>query len=287
MSHYAVLVIGEDVEGQLAKFDESLEMDKYVKKTKEEIIKETRKEIEDYRDGTYAEFLKDKVKYKSECNKPEHINYLENEFPLRLTWSDEEVYKHGIRWYEPEDIGPNGEVYSTRNPLSKWDWWTIGGRYRDRFVMKKGESLARYVGSLYAESEEGSGDSAKKGDIDWSKTHQVKEDYDAAIRFWEMKIEGSEPLNEKETETLKWDWYKPEYYIGKYKTKETYATAMSNFTMWAIVIDGVWYEKGSMGWWGMSSETTDEGLDWELNFYDRFIKDLPDDTLLTVVDCHI
>jgi hypothetical protein len=42
-----------------------------------------------------------------------------------------------------------------------------------------------------------------------------------------------------------------------------------------------------MGWWAMSSETNDEAVDWEMNFFDRFIKDLPEDTLLTVVDCHI
>ena len=42
-----------------------------------------------------------------------------------------------------------------------------------------------------------------------------------------------------------------------------------------------------LGWWGMSSETNEGGLNWELNFYDKFIKDLSDDTLLTIVDCHI
>jgi len=57
--------------------------------------------------------------------------------------------------------------------------------------------------------------------------------------------------------------------------------------MWAIVKDGVWYEKGSMGWFGMSGESDDEALDWEMNMFDRFIKDLPEETRLTVVDCHI
>jgi hypothetical protein len=44
---------------------------------------------------------------------------------------------------------------------------------------------------------------------------------------------------------------------------------------------------GWMGFWAMSNETDDEALDWELNMFDRFIKDLPVDTRITVVDCHI
>ena len=42
-----------------------------------------------------------------------------------------------------------------------------------------------------------------------------------------------------------------------------------------------------MGWWAMSNETNDEAVDWDLNFFDRFIKNLSEDTLITVVDCHI
>ena len=71
------------------------------------------------------------------------------------------------------------------------------------------------------------------------------------------------------------------------KNKETYAKCMSNFTMWAVVKDGVWYEKGEMGMFACSGETHDEAVTWEMNFYDTFIKDLSEDTLITVVDCHI
>ena len=42
-----------------------------------------------------------------------------------------------------------------------------------------------------------------------------------------------------------------------------------------------------MGWFGMSSETPEEGKQYEMSFYDNFIKDLPEDAFLCVVDCHI
>ena len=49
MSHFAVLVIGDNIDEQLAKFDENLETPRYVKYTKEQLIAEKRKEIEDYK----------------------------------------------------------------------------------------------------------------------------------------------------------------------------------------------------------------------------------------------
>lgn len=137
MSHFTVLVIGPDPEEQLKPFDETLEMDRYVQNTKAEIIEKGRKEIEDYKNTTYAEFLNDQQAYAKDHSK-EHVAFLENEFPKKLTWSDEEVYQDGIRWYEPEDIGPDGEVYSTSNPNSKWDWYTLGGRWQGFFKCKKG-----------------------------------------------------------------------------------------------------------------------------------------------------
>lgn len=293
MSHFAVLVIGENVEEQLARFDENLEMPRYVEYTKEQLIEKEKERIQQYKNGTYAKFLKDPEKYKAENNNKNHIKYLEEEFPKKLEWTDEEMYQNEIKYYEEDQITPDGGVYSTYNPESKWDWWVVGGRYRDRLVLKpgvtgdKGKTMTPYVGTLYAASVDGRCDIAHKGDIDWDKMHLTEERFDKACRFWEMKVEGAEPITEEEKEEMKWDWYKPEFYSERYKDKSTFAQCEASFTMWAVVKNGEWYEKGDMGWWGASDETHDEAVDWEKNFYDRFIKDLPDDTLLTVVDCHI
>jgi len=58
------------------------------------------------------------------------------------------------------------------------------------------------------------------------------------------------------------------------------------FQTFAVVTeDGKWHEKGSMGWFGcVSDEKGPE--DWTGQFYDLF-QSLPDDTLLSVFDCHI
>lgn len=53
----------------------------------------------------------------------------------------------------------------------------------------------------------------------------------------------------------------------------------------AVVKDGKWYEKGQMGWWAIVSNKKDDSV-W-LNEFNTLLDGLPDDTILTVVDCHI
>jgi hypothetical protein len=296
MSHFAVLVIGNDIEEQLAKFDEQIEMPKYVKYTKEQLIAEEKQSIEEYKNGTYAEYLADPIGYAIACNDNEnHLKYVSEDFPKKLTMTDEEIYQQAIKYYEEEDLGPDGEVYSTYNPDSKWDWYEVGGRYAGRIAVKDGveidepnfswgwqeEDKEKVIANGYRT------DSAYVKDIDFSKMHRTEEDYKEALRYWELIVEGVKPKNKKEEEMVKYNWYKPEYFINRYKTKEKYAECNSSFSMWAVVKDGVWYEKGKMGMFAMSDETDDEAVDWEMNFFDRFIKVLSEDTLITVVDCHI
>ena len=297
MSHFAVLVIGNDIEEQLAKFDEQIQMPKYVKNTKEQLIAEEKQSIEEYKNGTYAEYLADPIGYAIACNDNEnHLKYVSEDFPKKLEMTDEEIYQNAIKYYEEEDLGPDGEVYSTYNPDSKWDWYEVGGRYAGRIALKENVEGYPTPNFSWGWSEEDKESVMKGGsmvdeaylrDIDFSKMHRTEEDYKEALRYWELIVEGIKPKNKKEEEMVKYNWYKPEYYTERYKDKETYAKCNSSFSMWAVVKDGVWYEKGQMGWWAMSNETHDEAVDWEMNFFDRFIKDLPEDTLITVVDCHI
>lgn len=53
----------------------------------------------------------------------------------------------------------------------------------------------------------------------------------------------------------------------------------------ALVKDSIWYEKGEMGWWGMVSNEKKPD-EWAAQFRALF-DSLPDDALLTMVDCHI
>lgn len=66
---------------------------------------------------------------------------------------------------------------------------------------------------------------------------------------------------------------------------EAWVESAPPLTAFAMVIDGVWYESGEMGWWGMVSAEKKPD-DWELEFKRR-LNLIPDDYLLTILDCHI
>lgn len=225
MSHFTVMVIGENPEDQLAPYDERLVVPRYVKATKSELIEEARKKIIDYRDSTYAEFIADPEAYKKATINKGHIDYLENEFPKNLLWNDEDLYTYAIRYYSNGDIGINGEVYSEYNPNSKWDWYSLGGRWSGLIKLKDGAK--GITGTSGAFGNTPGIDQARKCDIE--NLHDLK--------------------------------------------------------TFAVVKDGKWYERGEMGWFALvSNEKPDDQWDKE---FKKLIEGLPDDTLISIYDCHI
>lgn len=56
-------------------------------------------------------------------------------------------------------------------------------------------------------------------------------------------------------------------------------------TTYAVLNDGEWIGKGEMGWFGMSSGDMDQS-EWNKKVTEM-IEALPDDTLLSMYDCHI
>ena len=60
---------------------------------------------------------------------------------------------------------------------------------------------------------------------------------------------------------------------------------MEAFPTFAVVKDGKWYEKGKMGWWAMVADEKDQHT-WEEEFK-KLLAEVDDDTLISIVDCHI
>lgn len=287
MSHFSVAVFtkpnGKTVEELLAPYNENIEYEPYIQYTKEQAIAKVRKEIEDYKNGTYAKYLADPKKYEEEHNNERHLNYLKNEFPKQLTWTDEECYQDKAKYYDEDMIDADGNLLSTYNPNSKWDWYSIGGRFPGKLKANNGK---HGEGSAFNNNPmvDGEFDSARVGDIDWSMD---MDEYNKAIRYWEVVVE-KQPLREDENKDDFINWYKDGYYEEYYRDKETYAKIFASFGTYAVVTpDGIWHEKGQMGYWGISSETGDESLDWDLYYKERFIDAADPDWTITIVDCHI
>lgn len=193
----------------------------------------------------------------------------------------------------------NGNHLTTYNPDSKWDWYSIGGRWRNLLLTRKDnedvisetclEDLLNKGINLSKNAPEGYKwvDGAKIKDIDFKKAIEFKNDYEKAIRFWELYVEGQEPKTEEEKNLIKWEVYKREYYVERYETKENYAKIQSTFTTWALVDETGWHEKGKMGWFAMADDTKDSELLFIEKFTETIQKSENQDKYLIIVDCHI
>jgi hypothetical protein len=295
MSHFTVLVIGKNQENQLEKFDENLEVERYVRYTKQQLIDRAKKYREDYKNTTYAEYLADPAKYALECRNEGHLNYVREVFPKELLMSDEELYLKEVSDYE--DIGENGEVYSTLNPNAKWDWYEEGGRWAGYFKTADGPKDQTTKGEvLFAQMREEAIADAEK---EWMKANVIFAGIPVNETWDEIKARCKFP-----TEARDLYWSQPRCVAWKQSdainqfswdaSPDDYLMPLNEFCQnaanqvcvpFALVKDGEWQQKGEMGWFGCS---TDEMTQAEWNKKVTEILDaLPDDELLTLIDCHI
>jgi hypothetical protein len=202
MTHFPVGVILKDInelESVLEKYNENKEVEEYISKSREAMIEE-QKEMAIKRGETLTE---------------------------------EEAIEKARAWNNGEKFDFDGNLLSTYNPDSKYDYYVIGGRYKN-WLKKKTGGLCDY---------------AKIKDIDFSLD---KEEYDKGIRFWEIVVEKSALRENEEQPFTMWN---DNYYLEKYKTKETYAEDRASVIPYALVVNGEWHEKGKMGWWAVSDAT--------------------------------
>lgn len=290
MSHFSVAVFtepnGKTIDELLAPYYEGIEMEPYIQYTRQQAIDAVRKEIKDYMESNmYKEYLKDPIKYKEECSKYGnniHFDHIST-YHERLNWTDEQCYEKKKSWFDEDMIDEEGNLLSTYNPNSKWDWYSIGGRFPGKLKSKNGK---HGEGSAFRSNPRINGefDSARVGDIDFSMDMDA---YNRAIRYWEVVVE-KQPLTKYENEKDFFNYYRDSFYEEYYRDKETYAKICASCNTYAVVTpDGKWHQKGEMGWFGASSETGEESLDWDLNYKERFLDTADPDWTLTIVDCHI
>lgn len=266
MSHFSVAVFteqnGKSLKELLEPYYEGLEVESYVYKTRDDIIKEGLE---------YKDYIKEGKRELSEYNQD-----------IYNAKDTESLFKAVCEYFEykPDE---NGDVWTTYNPNSKWDWYSIGGRFPGKLKSKNGK---HGEGSAFHSNPKINGefDSAKIGDIDFSMDMKI---YNKAIRYWEVVVE-KQPLKDGENSDDFFNFYREGYLEEYYRDKETYAKINASVTTYAVVTpDGIWHEKGEMGWFGCSSETADESLDWDLHYKERFIDSADPEWTLTIVDCHI
>lgn len=208
MSHFTVYVFQDkdspSIGEMLAPYDEGLELEKpVISMTKADAIAKCRKDIEYTNNGCYKEYLENPEEYEKKWGyNKNHINFLKNDFPKRLKWTDEECYEYEKSFYEKDMIDEEGNLLTTDNPNSKWDWYQLGGRYSGDIKTKNGlETDKTTVGDIdfdntvtpYAFVTTG-GEWVERGQMGWfglSSNDKDEDDWDKQFRDY-VKSLGSD-----------------------------------------------------------------------------------------------
>lgn len=326
MSHFTVMVIGNDPENQLEPFWELDLSPEDMKNDPRAVFTDT---TEEYRE----QYLTKKAhmislpggermypwseEYKKWCadrgllegrepfkttpkNLPEGVTRIEVPF-TELFDSFEKFVKE---WHSEKLVDGHCGYY--HNPNAKWDWHQLGGRWTGFFKLKSpGFGKTGTPGIMTERPKKGYADQALKRDIDFEGMfkEEVKRQMDLYYKFhaaingrpfpiWDEVREKYADIDEARKAYHSNPAVKAVAAAGFHFDYDNYLKSEEDFrksaegdavSTFAVLKDGKWYEKGSMGWWGIVSDKKDN---WSEEFR-KLLDSIPDDTLLSVYDCHI
>ena len=222
-----------------------------------------------------------------------------------------------------DEAGNVIRIIDRTNPNAHWDWFQVGGRWNGFFKLKPqtkhmtalGRPGLQTMNHDYKPPERGRADVCRKGDIDidgmrnevgeraageydkytamtggcslfitWKET-QEKNTVDGKVDWEKARTEyNDQPVVKAlraDRDAMWWDLEDFQCSREEY-IEHARAGALRTF---AVVKDSLWFERGRMGWWGCVHDEKDDN-EWTKQF-SELIDSLPDDTLLTVADCHI
>jgi hypothetical protein len=334
MSHFTVLVVGDDIEKQLQPFHEfecTGVDDEHVRD-----VDET-DEVREYmaRGNSLADALEyfglkavreERLKEDLDLVGPHKYGYAVVRASTR--WSASSI-EHALSGYLFEQGAAESQVRAAAeaaaevlsddelvrvvrrtNPDKKWDWYQVGGRWSGMLLLKPGAvGECGEPGVMGSRHKNEGVDSALKRDVDfesmqqraaesagdrWLRAHEI-----IAGRTWltweqlrsdvpdidtARMLYRAQPVVLDFAKCKDFAWGGPDEFAipcGEYVVRAR-RRAISTF---ALLKDGKWYERGSMGWWGIVHDEKDED-EW-LRQFEELLQGLPPDTRLTIVDCHI
>jgi hypothetical protein len=320
MSHFTVLVIGDDIEEQLEKFNENLEIEfedeePYYRNEYETASRKMKKlptgELVDPYDTRFINPTPNEYETFKTDSYLFPLNTQDIEVPIKEVYSTFENY---VREYHKANYNLGDKLGHMFNPNGKWDWYQVGGRWSGFFKMKPDtEGDAGEPGIMTDFCEEGRADIAKKGDVDFhgminehleEKTEEYKEFHNILggrqMPKWEEMLktfDGDEDKtrtayhNDPAIKDLQDAGFLGIFFSNGYEElmmlpldEYLKKVAKQSLLTFAVVKDGVWHERGEMGMFAQVSNEKEDEI-WLEEFY-NLVMSVTDDTTLTLVDCH-
>lgn len=314
MSHFPLIVclpsmapekVPQALEDALAPYDENKEIEPY-----RVYLENAKKEWEDVV-RTFTESPKEKPPLLDELN-----------ISAVLSW------RHGEEVIEefPED----SEValyyrMSTYNPRSKWDWWTIGGRWSQHFHVQDGHDCADLIRGERngrtpprTHADRGRADGGRRRALDFEATRtaasaaagELFDEWTAIVdglpeaqpwAYFRDRVDaaaytidqarrdyGEQPRVVAARKSEKFRWSSD--IVGRFAPgREAFVQEAVEEAVpgFALLdLDGKWSEPGQMGWFGLSTDTEETRTAYRKQA-NAYLDQLPDDAWIVVVDCHI
>ena len=197
---------------------------------------------------------------------------------------------------------------------AKWDWYSIGGRWKGFFKLKKGAEGELGESGVFGNKPKYDADQCKVKDIDFAGMRKkarsaAKKQYKAFYKalgdhlmppkfseFRDKECDGDPNLARQRYHELPaikalnaagmhlfFDDYIDVYGCSEeeFCRREEDCVAVP----FAVVKDGEWYEKGKMGWFGMAHDEMSQEI-WNKKVQEMY-QNLDPETLVTLFDCHI
>lgn len=259
MSHFSVLVIGPDPEAQLAPFDENLEVEAY-EEDGETYHRNPKAKWDWYSiGGRWTGWMKLKPMTEGELGRPGIFTP-----PAKRGTADQTILQ-------------NIDIEGMRN-----DEGAKAAELYDLMLRLTDQQGIPALTEIWE-------DLTKREDLTWEQRREIYHGQPAMLAFKAMTKKAREEWERQgkpeRTAIARLAWSeRPDEFIlpreGCIRAAQDRA-----FVPYAVVKGGEWFEKGEMGWWGMSSNEKDQG-EWNREFA-KLLDGLEPETLITVVDCHI
>lgn len=204
---------------------------------------------------------------------------------------DEQLFKE--LFCDSEEIlveSKTHDVYDVwySNPQAKWDWWVVGGRWRnmgDNGLFTDITPFTRVKEIPFWKEELGFKLHKIEQELGIDVTLLSEEEYDELITDYIASGNKIPKFYDRDTNEVK-EYYTKKELLTMVKRKEE--------TAWAMLFpDEGWIEAGEMGWWGMSSLDSlelEEGEQVKADHFalcDNLIEKYKDTHIGIIVDCHI
>ncbi len=242
---FSVMVIGDEPETMMEKYNIDLEVERYLKYKYLDAEKMQKNSIK---------ILTEMVKNPRNFNLTSfHVDYLKNRLKEFEKMSSFEYYTtvtYGLYYDE------NGDAWDNKNPNGKWKTFRIGKNFAIPLKLLNGEETY----------------TAFNKDIDWENMHMVNTHVYETV--WELIKEGREAKTDEELVLFN-NMKDKDNYFANFKNKDEYVIHNCAYWNYAVLNQNGWFD----------IDDSNKEMEWISTFFDKFIVDLKPTDKITIFEC--